>query len=122
MADAIGDFLFVSLHGKVGVSKTVLEDISRKGVEGSAWRIDPPKGKTCVLNGEAIFPENTEAIAAEGAYAELIGTLQTIAIGGIGDYTGMMIEDVEVSELPKLIFTSLGWEFRVLSTWWVRAT
>lgn len=121
MADSIGTFVFVYLQGEIGVSKPRNKDISREGVQGSAWRIYPAKGQTFVLLGMSIFASNAAAAAAPGAYANIINSTQTIVIGNLGTFTNYFIEDVNVPEIPKLVFTSVGLEWMVMSNWKVRA-
>lgn len=122
MADAIGTFLFVSLKGEIGASKPINQDISRQGVTGSAWRILPNKGEDTTLIGMALFASNSLAAGAAANYASYSSTLQTITIFNLGTFTNYFVVDVHVQDIPKLVSTSAGLEWLVMSTWRVRAT
>jgi hypothetical protein len=120
--DGIGGFAFIYLKGEIGAQKPVNQDISRPGVTGSAWRILPSKGESTTLAGMAIFSSNTAAAEAAASYATYSSTTQTIVIGGLGSFSGYFIEDVHVTDIPKLIITTLGYEWLVMSSWKIRAT
>src|SRR5579862_8040867 len=95
--DSIGGIDCVSLIGDLAPEGEILEEITRKGVDGRAWRQLSQKGASTQLQGMIDCDGMSNADATISDLMELQGTVQTITLVRAGvslDYDNFVIENV----------------------------
>lgn len=117
MADSIGAYGFITLEGDLSPPTTKLQDISRDGVEGFAYRAMPAKSRETMLTGVAIAASAAAADSLMSGYASLVGTTQSVLLRSI-TYS-VFIVDVEDFD-RRVVYGTTGFVWRVESRWTVR--
>lgn len=113
--DQIGSYAFTSTTGDLSPTKPKLQNITRDGVPGIAYRICPNHGEERTLTTVAFVSTDVEADALISDYTALMATVTTIVWRDM-TYSNFFVTDVTVTD-RKLVFTPGGYAWRVSATW-----
>ncbi len=79
----IGSYSFVSMAGQVGAFSSAIQDLSRPGVDGHAFRDIGKRGDRFMIQTISTVSSIADAISLVDSYNKLIGTFQPVEHGYI---------------------------------------
>jgi hypothetical protein len=92
-----GAFDFISLKGQIAVTRQTVQEITRPGVDGHAYRLTGKRADPCELVGVRDFADYPSAQAGLESLRKCCGEL-VIVLDDFGNtYTDVMLLDVQVA-------------------------
>jgi hypothetical protein len=104
ITEAIGDAIFIRLDGNIDPPGMQVEDITRPGVSGRAYRQDNVRGDEFELQG---IVDTDDPIDLLASYKEMQGSIVSIQhLGGL--YTNYLVKMVKSVEAPTFVALPVG--------------
>jgi hypothetical protein len=106
MADQIGSQVFFKLEGGIVGPSVTLQDVTRVGVNGVAFRQTGSRGKPFTLRGVIDVANVGVAEAVRATYESLIGSIVSITKSGV-TWAEYIVLDVTI-ENPQPLISAVG--------------